>query len=69
MLFFREYLLNCLYFPDLTQGRASVDEKNLQVEDIATLEDKAEMNGEMYVVLQYLVTNDSDFVLVGFEAG
>ena len=46
----REYLLNFVLFPDLTQGAATINEKNLQVEkDNATLEDKAEIDGEMYV--------------------
>ena len=42
--------MNFVSFPDLTQGEATIDEKNLWVdEDNAALEDKAEMNGEMYV--------------------
>ena len=49
MLSVNGYLLNFVYFPDLTQGKAAIDKKNLRVEGNATLEDKAEMNGEMYV--------------------
>ena len=49
---FIKYLLNFVCFPDLTQGEATVDEKNLRVDkDNATLEDKAEIDGEMYVVV------------------
>ena len=49
MLSFREYLMNFVFFPDLTQGEATIYEKNLQVDgDNATLEDKAEIFGEMY---------------------
>ena len=45
----REYLLNFVFFPDLTHGEATIYEKNLQVDGgNATLEDKAEINGEMY---------------------
>ena len=60
MLPLREYLLNFLCFPDLTQGKASIDKKNLQVEkDNAALEDRAEINGEMYVFNNNFVTNDN----------
>ena len=40
-----------MYFPDLAQEEATINinEKNLPVEGIATLEAQAEMNGEMYV--------------------
>ena len=48
-----EYLMNICAFPDLTQGEATINKKNLRVEkDKATLEDKTEMSGEMYVLLQ-----------------
>ena len=64
----RDYLLNFLCFTDLTQGEATINEKNLQVDkNYATLEDKTEIDGEMYV-LQQFVTNDTDFVIIGFEA-
>ena len=50
VLSLREYLLNCLCFPDLTQSEATIYEKILQVDkDKATLEGKAEINGEMWV--------------------
>ena len=53
MLFLRDHLLNFVCFPDLTQGEATINKKNLRVEkDKATLEDKTEMSGEMYVLLQ-----------------
>ena len=40
----KEHLLNFMCFPDLTQGEATINEKNLLVEkDTATLEDKAEI--------------------------
>ena len=52
MLSLWEYLLNSMCFPDLTQGKATIDEKNLRVvKDNATLEDKAEINGEMYAFI------------------
>ena len=55
MLFLLEYLLNFMCFPDLTPGKATIDEKNLRVGNKkATLEDKAEIDGEMYVVFNIL---------------
>ena len=48
-------------FTDLTQGVAVINEKNLPVEiHDATLEEEAEINGEMYVFCIYFVTNDND---------
>ena len=47
---FRKYLLTLFLFPDLTQGEAVINKKSLQVEiNLATLEEEAEVNGEMYV--------------------
>jgi hypothetical protein len=48
---FMEYLLNFACFPDLTQGKATIDKKS----NNATLEEKVEINGEIYVLLLYLV--------------
>ena len=49
-------------FPDLAQEEAAItkNEKSFRVEGIATLEDQAEMNGEMYVPKIYFVFNDHD---------
>ena len=42
-------------FPDLAQGEATFNEKNLPVDvKKATLVDKAKINGEMYVFLSFL---------------
>ena len=52
VLLLRKYLLNFVCIPNLTQGAATIDVKKLQVEnDNATLEDRAEINGEMYVYI------------------
>ena len=50
MLSFLGIFVEILIFPDLTQGKAVINKKNLPVEDNdATLEDEAKINGEMYV--------------------
>jgi hypothetical protein len=50
VLYFFEIFVELLCFPDLTQGKAAVNEKNLRVEkNDAILEDEAKINGEMYV--------------------
>ena len=55
MLSFFGIFVELLCFPDLTQGEAAVNEKNLQVEkNVATLEGKAKINGEMYVIVLIL---------------
>ena len=42
-------------FPDLTQGKAVINQKNLPVEiNNATFEEEAEINGEMYVLFYTL---------------
>ena len=49
-----------LYFPDLTQGKAVNNEEKLPVEDNdAPLGDEAKINGEMYVFVLFVVTNDN----------
>lgn len=60
MLPLKDYLLKFMCFPDLTQGAATINKNNLKVEDInVTLEDKAEINGEMYVFCIICVLNDN----------
>ena len=61
MLPFLRIFVETLIFPDLTQGKAVNNEKNLPVEDNdATLEDEAKINGEMYVICTIFVTNAND---------
>ena len=49
-----------LYYPDLTQGKAVNNEEKLPVEDNnAPLGDEAKINGEMYVFVLFVVTNDN----------
>ena len=56
MLSFFGIFVELLCFPDLTQGEAAINEKNPQVEgNDATLDVKAEINGEMYVENLYFV--------------
>ena len=51
MLYFSWIFVLLLCFPDLTQGEAAINEKNPQAEgNNATLDVKAEINGEMYVL-------------------
>ena len=58
-----------MWFPDLTQGAATINEKNLQVEDTnATLKDKAEIWGNLCFFCNICVINDNLFVTIGFEA-
>ena len=53
-------IVETLIIPDLTQGKAVNNKKNLWVEDNkATLEEEAEINGEMYAfctILSQLIT-------------
>ena len=57
-----------LSFPDLTQGEADVNKKNLQVEnDDATLEEETKINGEMYV-FALILSQMIMFIILGFEA-
>ena len=66
MLSLMDYLMNICAFPDLTPGKAIINEKNLPVDaKKATLMVQAEINGEMYV-LHLFVTNDNCFYLHRF---
>ena len=48
-------------FPDLAQGKADINKKNLRVEvNDATLEEEAKIHEEMYVFCTNYVTNDND---------
>ena len=56
-----DYLINTCDFPDLSQGEAIINEKNLPVDaKKATLVVQAKIDGEMYVFVVYFVTNDND---------
>ena len=46
----RDHLLNFVCFPDINQCEAANNKKNCPVRIKATLEDRAEINGAMYVV-------------------
>jgi hypothetical protein len=68
VLSFFGIFVELLCFPDLTQGEAAINEKNPQVEgNDATLDVKAEINGEMYV-LYYILSQMIMFIITGFEA-
>ena len=68
MLSFFGIFVELLCFPDLTQGEAAVNGKNLQVEkNDTTLEGKAKINGEMYVFV-LILSQMIMFIITGFEA-
>ena len=61
--------MNICAFPDLAQGEATINKKNLPVDvKKATLVVEVEINGEMYVFFVMYLSQMMILFIIGFEA-